>query len=490
MNKKLLLITCALIGSFSANSQSACIKDSAYYFSEQNDVMNRVTWQYDNEGRILNETHSSHDGTDWYDFKQRIITYAANGKIATYELKDWDSGYEAMMPYSLTTNTYNANGDLTLKDSTRFGSNGYGPFFKVENTYGSNNLLESQAIWNYDNSNQEWDGTLKNNYTYDSDNRQINVIQQSYVNSAWVNMTKISNTYQGTTNMVSMLEESTWNTSNSNWSPVRRVVHTISGGLVWETFNQIYSNGWQNQERIEYGYDQNDNLTMQTFSVNVNGVLRPVGRTQKQFSNNLLTSEASFSISLNNGSQTPTYRKTFEYVSNSTLLSSVLHLTYNSNQGVLLPNNRILHTYNNNGRLTQTLQHKLTEQGQLDYTMLDERWTYYNDDYVKTHSKYLYEGGSYNFNFNYENYYSNCVEELSIDQVAKNTFSVYPNPVENAVKFIAPANGKATLFSTTGKVMLVIDMIQGENAIDMQQFESGIYLLKMDNGLDAKIIKL
>lgn len=490
MKKNLLIGVVSLIASFPAFSQSTCIKDSAYYFTEDNQLMNRILWTYDNEGRILNETHASYNGSDWTNFKERSITYASNGKIATYEFKDWDVNYEVMMPYSLTTNTYNSNGELTLKDSTHFGSNGYGPFYKMERTYNSNNLLEIETIWNHDNSNIVWNGVSKTTHTYDSENRLVLKLNQIYDNGQWVNEKKWEYTYHSTTNINLSQEEHSWNNSDQTWSPIARGTATLNlQNLVDQTIMQL-GNGsnWVNDSKVEYIYNSEGKEIQRTQFHYPNGSWFPYGGLVKTYNGDLVTTEVLYTYNAMINNLSPSVQRMFTYTS-SHLIASELTLVINQQTNATTPTQAINYQYNSDDYITHKLRHRLTSQGQVDYITEDEQWTYNADNLIATHKKYLYENGALMFKFDYENYYSNCIEDLSISSITKNQFTVYPNPVMQSLNFEASNSGNAKLYTLTGTLLMNITVTQGMNTIDVTSIESGMYILKLDNGQDAKFFK-
>ena len=78
--------------------------------------------------------------------------------------------------------------------------------------------------------------------------------------------------------------------------------------------------------------------------------------------------------------------------------------------------------------------------------------------------------------------------KLSNNQNLK--FAVYPNPVKDMVSITGATIGStAILTDLTGKSLQQIKIKQSAFTIDMSKYNSGVYVLKTDNGITQKIIK-
>ena len=78
--------------------------------------------------------------------------------------------------------------------------------------------------------------------------------------------------------------------------------------------------------------------------------------------------------------------------------------------------------------------------------------------------------------------------KLSNNQNGK--FAVYPNPVKDMVSITGATIGStAILTDLTGKSLQQIKIKQSAFTIDMSKYNSGVYVLKTDNGITQKIIK-
>ena len=80
---------------------------------------------------------------------------------------------------------------------------------------------------------------------------------------------------------------------------------------------------------------------------------------------------------------------------------------------------------------------------------------------------------------------------LSIEDLG---VKIYPNPVEDQLSFSSPAQGTLTLYNSIGEMVLSIEIEQGENIINTESLQSGVFILsfkplRADALYQQKIIK-
>lgn len=79
---------------------------------------------------------------------------------------------------------------------------------------------------------------------------------------------------------------------------------------------------------------------------------------------------------------------------------------------------------------------------------------------------------------------------IKLSNDANKAISIYPNPVKDVVSISgATVGSKAYLVDAMGKVLQQIIISQTSFTLDMSKYNSGVYLLKTDNGATQKIIK-
>lgn len=78
-----------------------------------------------------------------------------------------------------------------------------------------------------------------------------------------------------------------------------------------------------------------------------------------------------------------------------------------------------------------------------------------------------------------------------LNGVAENdtkTFSVYPNPASQQVTINAETSTTAVVYDATGRKVMEMNVVEGENTINVQNLENGVYFIMMDNAV-SKFMK-
>lgn len=68
------------------------------------------------------------------------------------------------------------------------------------------------------------------------------------------------------------------------------------------------------------------------------------------------------------------------------------------------------------------------------------------------------------------------------------TFSIYPNPASQQLTITAEANTTAVVYDATGCKVMEANVVKGENIINVQNLENGVYFIMMDNAV-SKFMK-
>ena len=70
--------------------------------------------------------------------------------------------------------------------------------------------------------------------------------------------------------------------------------------------------------------------------------------------------------------------------------------------------------------------------------------------------------------------------------------AVYPNPTQNMLNVIAPCMNHITVMNTVGQVLYDTDAESDQFVLDMSQYESGMYLVRVstDSGTIVKRINV
>jgi len=206
----------------------------------------------------------------WEDAMKTIYTYDASKNILTQKSQmkldtDW-------IDFSLTTNTYNASGQLTKSVDQQVNIMTMQMLNSYQDTYtynadGTENQNVSQR-WNVATS--AWDNATRYTNTYDGSKRITAMLMEKYENSAWINDMKTTVTYNADGTVKESLEQD-WNVTLSKWDDAWKDFYTYNTNatpkqvltMEWSTTG----NNWVNQSRMTYSYGATiiePNLTAET----------------------------------------------------------------------------------------------------------------------------------------------------------------------------------------------------------------------------------
>jgi len=76
----------------------------------------------------------------------------------------------------------------------------------------------------------------------------------------------------------------------------------------------------------------------------------------------------------------------------------------------------------------------------------------------------------------------------NVEETAGATFSVYPNPASQQVSLVAEANTVAVVYDAAGRKVMEVNVTKGENSINVQNLENGVYFIMMDSAV-SKFLK-
>ena len=79
-----------------------------------------------------------------------------------------------------------------------------------------------------------------------------------------------------------------------------------------------------------------------------------------------------------------------------------------------------------------------------------------------------------------------------VDERVLASLQVYPNPVHKALylKWEQPSSVRAILFNTLGTSLEQVDLRQGINALDVSEYQAGIYFLRVNDGPFSKVQRI
>ena len=77
------------------------------------------------------------------------------------------------------------------------------------------------------------------------------------------------------------------------------------------------------------------------------------------------------------------------------------------------------------------------------------------------------------------------------DAVSENetaSFNLYPNPANDVVRINAEADAMVQIIDMTGRIVMSVNAVEGENSINVADLESGVYFVRMNNAV-VKFVK-
>jgi len=193
----------------------------------------------------------------WEQMQKMVYTYDASKKVLTMKMQmffgvDW-------MDLGLTTNTYNANGQLTtvLDQNFDFMTMGMINSTQTSHTYNSDGT-ENQSIsqsWNALTSS--WENTMRTTNAYISGKKLSSLIIENFTGGIWVNFMKSLMTYNGDGSVKESLSQD-WNSSSGTWVDEGKGTYTLypdgSVNQMLMTEWKADQSKWENQSRITYTY--------------------------------------------------------------------------------------------------------------------------------------------------------------------------------------------------------------------------------------------
>jgi serine protease AprX len=81
---------------------------------------------------------------------------------------------------------------------------------------------------------------------------------------------------------------------------------------------------------------------------------------------------------------------------------------------------------------------------------------------------------------------------LGVEEEAFSTFSFYPNPVKDELKFNVPVdsnNLKITIYTSLGQEVHTLKLSQGVSTVNVANLSSGIYVMKVSAERHSKTFK-
>lgn len=249
-----------LTNTFDSNGNK--IKDGFDEWNDTTKVWERITLSSHtlNANSTINYTLTqmwNEDANSWEDIQKTDFTYDAAKNILTQKMQMF---FGVWMDMSLTTNTYNANSQLTksVEQTSDFMTGNFANSTQYVYSYNAN-LTQNQTVsQNWNLATSDWEDDTRTTNTYNDSKKITAIIDEVYGLGAWNNDSKTMISYNTDGSMKEALYQS-WNTSSRNWVDSEKEVYTNNPD---GTMNQAIATAWMPDQGIW------ENQTRATFSYN------------------------------------------------------------------------------------------------------------------------------------------------------------------------------------------------------------------------------
>lgn len=336
-------------------------------------------------------------------------------------------------------------------------------------------------------SNDGYESTV---YTYNSNYQVATVVETPYL----YDMTTDTMIYNELNQLVRI---TTYQLMNDEWRNVFYVDYTYNDRGLRETRKNYNNFGGTFELGGTYTYFYDDNENQSGWELDFMGGLYQ--KCERSFDeNNNCLQEMGYNYM--SGSQVNEWRIDYEYDNQGNMKSEYF---YYWNNGIWEEYSRAFYTYDDNGNCTLfetytgsmvTEKHEYT----FDATSADVvvfphdpevEWSIFDiannapliDKYYTVDTEYQLQYIC-DYIYNYEKLTTD-VNENSVTTV------ICPNPAEDRFMIKNDKVDRVEIYDLTGKIMFA-STISGELVIDVTDFISGIYVVKMSKGQDVDVVKL
>lgn len=462
MKKIILMLLIALF--LSSNSKAGCNLDTMFIYtfapnSTVKTLIGRSIYKLDANGNTTEDFRQSWDATSaiWVNTVFYVYTFNTASLQTSYLYQNWVAG--AWQAYLRGTNTYDVNNNLTkyIRERRNTTTGLWANESIEEYSYNSSGKEVESIYGSWNATTSLWDYTDDNLTTYTPTGQIAEIIVLSNNGTAWENGSRETYSYDAIDNLLSKTYQ-TWDIGTGAWvnSTQYNYSYNASNLLTQTIFKQwdIPSSSWKNKSRIDKVYLPNTSLSSETWYIwNTTG------------------SVWDYSM-----------RYLYTY---TTAGYKDLETTQSYNLTSLTWVNIVLtdHNYDANNKEIETLES--------NWNTTTSTWQ------IITRKTYEYIGGNLVAEDNYSNwntamsYFNNHIRfehhcrstHVGIYDISgAEQFSLYPNPVSTQNLIINTLENTTFIISDiAGKTMQSGEVTIGENAIQLQDFSTGVYVVKVGN---------
>lgn len=415
-------------GVFETRYEFVWVDDQWIYSIKQEITLN------DSEQLVLSEYFNWDTSlSEWINDKKTTITYDENGYDDLYTSLRWNVELDRWDNYYKDDSDYDANGNLELYiEWLGNEQNEWEYSYKEVNTYNTDNSLNDSyiAFWNADV--EEWENYHKEEFYYYESGLTNYRLYYIWTMGDWGLRLKTDYTYTGTEQYESL---TTYQRVEDEWVlfAQRNFTYDDRDNPILVKDLKWINEAWENDQKTEFEYDQNNYRTFYLFSV------------------------------WDENSETWVYQ-----------------LKYDD-----------LYDEMGNRLMTMGAQWSVDE---MEWIGIYFNEYFYNDDFKRLIEIY-YEWDEANGDWYLDEkgfYYRSIV--LQSPELIAHSISVYPNPVKNilTIKSIDGEYANCVIVSLTGQQIEQFKLQGNETQINLEDYPVGIYFLRLKVGneiISKKIIK-
>ncbi len=454
-----------------------CLQDSFLGYQvaspyDSNLIYHRV-YRYDDQNRLIYLEYMHWDSATAAfqgDFKQIRAFYGASTQLYdSTEYYTWDLATMDWKGSSKANYTYNAIDSLHWQTVFQWGAayHSWTPYYRTETTYNTQNRKEKTVLEIMNATSGVWTYSSRTDFTYDLAGKLAQTDQYIYSGNAWKPQYRDLYQYNAPGNLVSILKQSP--VSNGGWTNYHKTTYdyanpqqpwTDQRDYVWVSAVQ----SWVDDRWMHRAYDSQNRQT--EFS-------------SYRWRNNRWEGSGSSRFTASPDGSTMEYSYWEWDTLAATWIGSFKDVYHLNGQGrtqtaetftwLSLPDHwspeyRFFYHYDSSGYLSGAARE--------DYYPNTGQWKFWGNDYL---------------------FYS-CITIPTQEVSAKAALSVYPNPAHGTLQIRGETSTGSTvsIFATDGRLIRRIQLAAGENTIDLDGIDPGVYILSILCGnqyyIPAKIV--
>jgi len=283
---QLILILSALSGSLTLNAKTDNISQSSFFRQTDTEyywddaaanwiLYGQTISTFNNSDQIIEKLEQDWSGFNWTNSKRNVWTYDNSGYLIGELLETWSYSDEQWQNYSKIEYTNDSNGNQIERTVIEYHEiPGFTQLWwnKYHSTYTydtANRLIETiNQTW----SSNHWSNDDRYTYTYDSNGKLTVILDEGWYFSTWLNENLTTYSYNSAGVEQEILFQH-WGDPDYNgsyeWTNYRREQHSIDvnsniDGVVWEKWE---SNRWQYKDRKLFTFDEDFNITETLYQV-------------------------------------------------------------------------------------------------------------------------------------------------------------------------------------------------------------------------------